>query len=428
MNSEEFESLLEGGAETQGIDFKQGCKWNEEQFVKDILAMSNIQNGGYIVIGVRESENGGFEYEGISGEQKSTYQIDIMRDQVSKYADPKVTFEVEFTQDKQDREYVVIHVIEFDEIPVVCKRDGKDVKQGVLYYRNTNRRVESAPVSNAYDLQNIIRRAAVKVMQNMTNIGFTVPTSVSKKLAEELSDLSKIPLLDTIKSRGYWLANFKPAIYDSKKIKSIAECKSIIINNVVQKLGWRFPYILMQRGKNGGLTPGNNFFQGWINTGMHKEFWRLYQSGQFVIYKALQEDWYKEDDWGGRIIGGALPPPEPMSSLDVFNTTYQVAGFFIFLSRLVQQGLYDDGVVVDISLNNTKGRELLISDPLRGPLLGDYKTASNTISEEKIMTKQEILSQPKELIVKLSLRIFDSFGWHKPNENAIRESIEIFFR
>lgn len=189
MTTEELEALLEGGIETPGLDFKQACPWDERFFAKDILAMSNVQDGGYIVIGVKELDNGSFEREGIDNAVKATYQIDVMRDQLTKYADPHVTFYVEFPQDNKSKVYCVIRVIEFEEIPVVCRRNGHDVQEGRFYYRNTNRRVESAPISNSYDMQNIIRRSTFKMMQSVIGIGFVATPNVSQRLAQEREGL-----------------------------------------------------------------------------------------------------------------------------------------------------------------------------------------------------------------------------------------------
>ena len=171
MTTEELEAKLEGGAETQTLDIKAAGNWNVHAMAKDILAMSNVQDGGYIIIGV---EDGTFARQGITPEQKATYNVDIMRDQMASYAEPRVIFNVYFPQDTTGIEYAVIRVFPFDEVPVICARDNADVHAGVIYYRNTNARVQSAAVSNAYDMRDIITNAAAKMMQRLVEKGFTV--------------------------------------------------------------------------------------------------------------------------------------------------------------------------------------------------------------------------------------------------------------
>lgn len=186
MTTEELEEKLEAGTETQTTEFKCACDWNVNSLAKDILALSNVRDGGYIIIGV---EDGSFVRQGVTTSQKESYKIDIMRDQMTAYADPHVDFSVSFPKDSGGKEYIAIKVFPFRDIPVICRKNNGDVKIGVLYYRNRNRRTESAAVSNSYDMRDIIQLATVKMMQGMTELGLTVDNSTKQKLDKELGGL-----------------------------------------------------------------------------------------------------------------------------------------------------------------------------------------------------------------------------------------------
>lgn len=192
MTTDELESRLEGGIETQTLEVKGACDWNVQSLTKDILAMSNVRDGGYIIVGVEDMT---FVRQGITPTQKATYNIDIMRDQIASYADPHVNFTVEFPSDSESKEYAVIRVLPFEEIPVICKKDGKDTRAGVVYYRNRNGRVNSGPVSSSYDMRDIVTAATVRLMQRTVEFGFTVEHQASKeekardKLNQELGGL-----------------------------------------------------------------------------------------------------------------------------------------------------------------------------------------------------------------------------------------------
>ncbi len=186
MNTDALESFLEGGCETERIEFKRAGNWDKDLLVKDILALSNVIDGGYIIVGVEDAT---FLRQGVTPAQKETYNIDIMRDQVSPYADPCVNFRVFTPKDKDGREFVVIRVYQFEELPVICKKDGRDIVAGRIYYRNSNRRVESGPISSSYDMRNIILAATVRMMQKMHQIGFTGATSFKEELNNELEGL-----------------------------------------------------------------------------------------------------------------------------------------------------------------------------------------------------------------------------------------------
>jgi len=188
MEIEEFERLVEGGTETQKIDFKESCPWNKDSLAKDILAFSNVRGGGYIIIGIREID-GRIERQGISDENLETYDLETMLDQLSSFADPRIDIKLDPVEDvKNNKKYLIIIVKEFQDIPVICKRDGRETKKGVIYYRNTDRRPESASVSNSADMRDIIDLAIVKLMKKYREIGFTVESSDDELFDKELEE------------------------------------------------------------------------------------------------------------------------------------------------------------------------------------------------------------------------------------------------
>jgi predicted HTH transcriptional regulator len=192
MTIEELESKLEGGVETQTFEVKGPCDWNVGSLAKDILAISNVQDGGSIVIGI---EDGNFNRQGVSATQKASYNLDVMKDQMSPYADPHVNFTVESIRDGTGKEYIIINIFPFEEIPVICRKDSSDTQAGSVYYRNKSGRVQSARVSSSYDMREIITNATVKMMQRLTRMGLNagevieVGTITKRKLNNELEGL-----------------------------------------------------------------------------------------------------------------------------------------------------------------------------------------------------------------------------------------------
>ena len=181
MTTKELEIILESGTESQSIDFKASCPWNASSFAQDILSMTNVQEGGSIIVGVAQKERS-FVRKGITQEHKDTYKEDGMKDQIAPFADPHVNFSVSFPKDKNGLEYVVIVVEPFKEIPVICIRDSAKTNATAIYYRNRDGKVESGHVSNAYDLRDILERAAVKLMNKAKDIGYLVPTPEDYKI------------------------------------------------------------------------------------------------------------------------------------------------------------------------------------------------------------------------------------------------------
>jgi predicted HTH transcriptional regulator len=132
MDTDELESILEGHAETPSVEFKGACSWNVSWLAKDILALSNVQDGGVIIIGVEDDT---FKRQGVHEAQRQSFKVEMMRDQMAAFADPHVNFVVEFPSDIGGNTYVVIRVQTFEEIPVICRKDSKETQAGKIYYR-----------------------------------------------------------------------------------------------------------------------------------------------------------------------------------------------------------------------------------------------------------------------------------------------------
>jgi predicted HTH transcriptional regulator len=158
--------------------------WDHKTLARDILAMSNVRDGGTIVIGV---EDGTFKRVGVDAATRGTYNVEVMRDQMAQYADPHVRFSVSYPPDLNGLQYVAIEVESFDETPVICRKDSKDTREGAVYYRSNRRRMESAEVRSSYDMRDILIVAATRTRQRLQALG-VLPDVASQALAVRLDD------------------------------------------------------------------------------------------------------------------------------------------------------------------------------------------------------------------------------------------------
>ncbi len=227
------------------------------------------------------------------------------------------------------------------------------------------------------------------------------------------------PIIEKIKTRGYWKMQFRPLEY-RLRIERLEDCKKIVAKNAVLLRGWDFPHVPRREGEDTGLLPGDGYYEGWTNWGIHKELWRFYQSAQFICYRGLWEDWIDED----------IIRPEPLAGqkqLSVLGTIYQVTEIYEFLVGLARDGIYTEGLSILIALYETEQRELEL-DGARAPFMWPRKTAASNIIYEIRHSETDLVESSMELAVDAILHIFQRFEWTASKELIKKEQEELLKR
>ncbi len=164
MNASEFAKIVEIAKEGRHIEFKCSMSWADASFraklIKSVLAFSNVRDGGRIIIGVDQHDDT-FDFVGVSADDLGTYDEDTITANVAEYADPYVRLALERVR-YDDNDYIVIRVMEFEDVPVICRKDGlSNLRRGAIYTR-THRMPESAEVPSQTELREILDIAVEK--------------------------------------------------------------------------------------------------------------------------------------------------------------------------------------------------------------------------------------------------------------------------
>ncbi|MGA2324418.1 MAG: ATP-binding protein [Sedimentisphaerales bacterium] len=167
--------------ESRAVDFKQSVKWEDYKikFAETIMAMSNLRDGGIVIIGVSE-ENGEWKLKGITDQDLATYDPDNMIDFVNKYASPVANFNV-VRHEMDGTNFLIMSVREFESEPVICKRDhNKDLRNGAIYIRPLGK-PETRAIQNAEEMRELLDIAVEKKMRRLAGqmqyiYGQTPPT------------------------------------------------------------------------------------------------------------------------------------------------------------------------------------------------------------------------------------------------------------
>lgn len=194
---EKVNEALDRCQEYDWVDFKESGTWEELQLkvIHSVLGMGNLRDGGLIVIGVsqRGSE---WTLQGISSEDEATYDVDTVTEQIGKFVSPHVNLDL-VLHEYDSENFLVINVHEFDETPLVCKRNGPDgtkpkLVAGALYVRPPSK-PQTTWIRDAGQMHDLLELAAEKrarrILEVATRVGMIPAESDRDRFAEELKGL-----------------------------------------------------------------------------------------------------------------------------------------------------------------------------------------------------------------------------------------------
>ena len=177
---------IQHGKEERYLEYKGSMIWKSDdtkiKIAKAMMAMSNLRNGGIIVVGMKEIQRGVWEPDVMTDEQIASFTQDDIAQWVNDYAVPAIQFTVELFLLNASK-FIIVRVREFDSAPTICRKSKTKggiqvLKSGAIYYRS-NSKNESAPISSDEDMRELIALA------------------VSKGVAKEIERLRELELIPT---------------------------------------------------------------------------------------------------------------------------------------------------------------------------------------------------------------------------------------
>jgi hypothetical protein len=197
-------------------------------------------------------------------------------------------------------------------------------------------------------------------------------------------------LLTEIHKFGYWRVLIHPTEFQQDRIPSLSDCQEAIEKAKVSLRGWDYPHIQYDNIRRG---------QDWIESGIdfmgHKEYWRFYQSGQFIHHFSSREETVLSK-----------------RGLEVVATIFQFTEILEFAARLATREILSPQVTLSVTLSNIKGYSLFFENLLR-LLARDYTSHIDKIEWERTLTTEEIVSKSAEIALDAVEFVFDRFGLEK---------------
>jgi predicted HTH transcriptional regulator len=164
LTDAQFAEILQLPREQHSVEFKGPGLLSDKNLVvkviKAVLGMANHRDGGLVIIGV-DDDAGKPVPTGLTPEQLTSWSnYDQVADVISNFADPSVTFDLH-AKVFEGKSFVVLAVEEFEDIPVLCKRDEKGLRAGACYVR-PRRKPETAELPSQADMRDLLDLAIEK--------------------------------------------------------------------------------------------------------------------------------------------------------------------------------------------------------------------------------------------------------------------------
>ena len=404
--------------------------------IRAAIGMANRQNGGIVIIGMAENNDHTLYPCGLTDEQLATWTPDLLADKLNAYTSPAISFEYQpYKWDKNNRWFIFLHISEFTDVPIICKKDYKDnsntnvsekqrdkiLKQGGLYARSLNK-AETKEITTVDTLRDLLDRATAKGVRKFMRLAEAANVSVSQRQRdEELFQQQQCwggKLVEKIVSRGHWRFILRPQQFEAERL----EFSQMI--TLVGQLALSLRYLFPRNWEPD--PPGDDWIGQEIQIGSRLEAWRLYQSGQFVLYLSLWDDWEdllphspKPDGW------------QPGTQLSIEETIVFLTEIFEFAVQLANAVPYhlQGDLHIDIAVYGTKDRALQYDLPPRfGPILrGHVTNAEKILYSENFRKEQLLIAQARELSLAPAIKIFERFFWN-PSPKFIQGIQATLFR
>lgn len=234
-----------------------------------------------------------------------------------------------------------------------------------------------------------------------------------------MTDPTVLPV--PVLSGPHWRVNIRPDTY-REVVPSVSECLAIIETTKVRLRGWDYPH-LSSRSTQQQID--NDWVASWAEFSGHTEYWRFYQSGQFLhlfsVREAFEAEW-KADllararhvvwdpavDWG--TVKGAL---------SVENFIYTVTEIFEFATRLSQRGLYSGSLSIDIAISGIQGFILMAGKGRSWH--GFYVAQTDSLRKEWLLDTRDLVATSAQLSLRACDWFFQRFGWRSGMDVFVSE-------
>lgn len=239
-----------------------------------------------------------------------------------------------------------------------------------------------------------------------------------------MSENERTPSLPVaVKDAPHWRVILRPHTFEAERIPTLNKCWSLVESCRLQLTGWDYPHVDMRNRRY-----RNDAIESWSDFKGHREYWRFYQSGQFVHLLSFREDALPEES-KKRIARCTFMPPdfEPSGCLDIFSILFTLTQVFEFATRLALKDIFGDSLSIIVHMKEVENRVLVAWDWNRA-WHGFYPAGEDTLGKEWRLETRTLISKSADLARDASVWFYDRFGWVPPSQLLAEEQRKLLDR
>lgn len=213
-------------------------------------------------------------------------------------------------------------------------------------------------------------------------------------------------ILNLIHSLGYWRICLRPPNFQKARLRDKDHCQSVVYQAAVStEGGWQYPVVNYPPYES-----GPDWVSGSANISTYIEYWRFYQSGQFIHHLALREDHM------GRLAlfnPQVFIPGEGKQYLGITSSICMITDIIEFAARLSYNQILTPRAVIKIEMHSMAGRELTYMTPGRR-LPKSHWFRDEVIHLEHTYSSEQLVGQARDIAIDLSIELFTKADWIAP--------------